>query len=180
MELSRFFEKYRPQKDWKLIPSEMVPLEIERWETYKKLITKRSRKYLKKDKAELKKYLVGNTFPLGEVYENNLDRLVELNPLFDKETRTFPLWNNIKIAVNSIGIDNERGKEIPTIKTAINEALRNMIEKLKSLDLAALDAEINKFDFRLEKARKDAIKIAISKKILLTHYPKPRDLYVVD
>ena len=178
MELSRFFEKFRPQKDWELIPSKMVPLEIERWETYKKLITKRSRKYLKKDKAELKKYLIGNTFPLGEVYENNPDRLIELNPLFDKETKSFPLWDKIKIAVNSIGVDNEKGKEIPTIKTAINEALRNMIEKLKSLDLETLDYEISKFDFRLEKARKDAIRNAISKKILLAHYPQPRDLYV--
>jgi hypothetical protein len=178
MELSRFFEKYRSQKSWKLIPSEMVPLEIERWETYKKLITKRSRKYLKKDKIELQKYLVGNTFPLSEVYENNPNRLVELNPLFDKEARIFPLWNEIKIAVNSIGVDNEKGKEIPTVKTAINEALRNMIEKLKSLDLEALDAEVTKFDFRLEKARRDIIRMAISKKIILPHYPQPKDIYV--
>lgn len=178
MELSRFFDKFRPQKDWKLMPSEMVPLEIERWETYKKLITKRSRKYLKKDKKELQKYLVGNTFPLAEVYENNPDRLVELNPLFDKTTRSFPLWENIKIAVDNIGIDNEKGKEIPTIKTAINEALRNMIDKLKSLDLKALDTEVLKFDIRLKKARNAAVGQAISKKIRLLKYPQPRDVYV--
>jgi len=127
MELSRFFNKFRPQKGWKLIPSEMVPLEIERWETYKKLITKRSRKYLKKDKIELQKYLFGNTFPLAEVYENNPDRLIEMNPLFDKNTRTFPLWEDIKITVDSIGIDTEKGKEIPTIKTAINETTSQII-----------------------------------------------------
>jgi hypothetical protein len=178
MELSRFFEKFRPQKDWELIPSKMIPLEIERWETYKKLITKRSRKYLKKDKNELKKFLIGNTCPLSEVYENNPNRIIELNPLFDKESRTIPLWEKIKISVDCIGIDNETGKEIPTIKTAINEALRNMIEKLKSLDAEALDSEVYKFDFRLEKARKDAIRVAITKKILLTHYPQPKDAYV--
>lgn len=179
MELSRFFEKFRPQKDWKLIPSEMIPLEIERWETYKKLITKRSRKYLKKDKSELQKYLVGNTFPLSEAYENNSNRLAELNPLFDKDTRSFPLWEKIKIAVNCIGEDNKKGKEIPTVKTAINEALRNMIEKLKSLDTSALDAEVVSFDYRLEKARKDAVRLAISKKILLPFYPQPKDVYNV-
>ncbi len=178
MELSRFFEKFRPQKDWKLIPSEMVPLEIERWETYKKLITKRSRKYLKKDKAELQKYLGGNTFPLGEVYENNPNRLAELNPLFDKDTKSFPYWEKIKIAVNCIGVDNEKGKEIPTIKTAINEALRNMIEALKLLDVDELDAEVSRFDYRLEKARKDAVRHVISKKILLPFYPQPKDIYV--
>jgi hypothetical protein len=178
MELSRFFEKYRPQKDWNLIPSEMLPLEIERWETYKKLITKRSRKYLKKDKTELQKFLIGNTFPLGEVYENNPDRVIELNPLFDKETKTFPLWEKIKIAVDSIGIDSGPEKEIPTVKTAINEALRAMIEKLKSLDVQELDAEVAQFDYRLEKARKDAVRQAISKKVKLPYYPKPRDAYV--
>jgi len=178
MELSRFFDKFRPQKDWKLIPSEMVPLEIERWETYKKLITKRSRKYLKKDKTELQKYLFGNTFPLAEVYENNTDRLIEMNPLFDKGTRTFPLWENIKIAVDSIGIDTEKGKEIPTVKTAINEALRNMIDALKALDLKTLDAEVLKFDLKLKKARAAVIGIALSKKIKITQYPQPRDMYV--
>jgi len=178
MELSRFFNKFRPQKGWKLIPSEMVPLEIERWETYKKLITKRSRKYLKKDKIELQKYLFGNTFPLAEVYENNPDRLIEMNPLFDKNTRTFPLWEDIKITVDSIGIDTEKGKEIPTIKTAINEALRNMIDALKSLDLKTLDAKVLKFDIELKKARAASIGWALSKKVNIMHYPMPRDIYV--
>ena len=104
--------------------------------------------------------------------------MIDFNPIFDKETKDFPLLSQIKISLYNIGIDNEKGKEIPTIKTAINEALRNMIGKLKSLDLEALDAEVTKFDFRLEKARKDAIRNAISKKILLPYYPQPKDIYV--
>jgi len=178
MELNRVFDRFKLQKGTQLLPSLMIPLEIERWELYKKEVTKRSRKYLKKDKAELQKLLIGNTFPLGDVYENNPNRLIDLNPMFDKETKTFPYWEKVKIAVDCISIDMEPGKEIPTVKTVINEALREMIEKLKSLDLQKLDEEIMAFDYKLEDARKDVIKIAISKKKLISYYPHPGDVYV--
>lgn len=178
MDLGRFFEKYKIKEGTNLKPSEAAELEIERWETYKKLITKRSRKYLKKDKKELQKYLLGNTFPLASVYESNSNRLIEMNPLFDVQTKTFPLWEKIKIAVDCIGIDIEDGKEIPTVKTVINEGLRDMINFLGSIDWTVEDQLIEAFDKKLEILRKNAITRAITKKILLINYPGPRDAYV--
>lgn len=178
MDLSRFFEKFKPKEGVKLLPSEAAELEVERWEIYKKLITKRSKKYLKKDKKELQKYLVGNTFPLSQVFENNQDRLIELNPLFDIDTRTFPLWSNIKLAVDNIGIDLDKDKEYPTVKTAINESLRNIIDFIKSRDWEKINDEVQRFDSRLEKARKGAISHVLAKKVLLNHYPTPKDIYV--
>lgn len=172
MDLKKYFEEFTFKSHEVLLPSIMIPLEIKRWEMYKRLISKRSYKYLVKDKKELQKYLRGNSFPLSRVYEGNFNRHINLNPTYDINNRLFPKWNQLKLAVNAIGIK----EDIITIKTCIKTALNDIIQELKELNIEFLDNQVRTFDKKLKKQRLYMEKNAIINKIILKNYPQPKDV----
>jgi len=166
---SKVFDKYKRTKNENTLPSNLIPLEIERWEKYRELVTKRDFKTLKRDKDQFIEYLKGDTLPMSRVYESNKHRTIELNPLFDKQNRTFPLWENISIVAHHIG----DSYEYTSARAGLRAAVKDLIETLKALDLNKLDREVKEFDRKLQNKRSFVTYKAIVSRRLLKHYPMP-------
>lgn len=180
MDLSRYFNQFREQKNESSLPSHLIPLEIDRWELYRKLVLKRSRKYLIKDKPEFIKYLIGNTLPMSRCFEDHSNRVVGLNPLFDEETSTFPYWERVNQAVRYIGSDVEPSKAEPSVKSELHRALNSYIKALKDLDVNELDSLVVKYESNLQGHRSKVAYKAIEGRRFLKEgeYPMPNERYI--
>jgi hypothetical protein len=173
IEFHKTFNQFKETANESKKPSVLIPREIFRWILYKKLVEQRTRKFLLKDKEYFLQYLIGDTLPMSRAYESHPNRCVELNPMYNLKTRTFPRWEKLAIAVNSIG----RDKKYPhgSVKFEIIRSLSELIYHLRHLNLKKLDEAVGEFDEKLKKARLSAIDNAIEEKVLLV-YPNPTDI----
>ena len=167
---SKLFSKYKRKQNENNLPSNLIPLEIERWELYRDLVTKRGFKTLSEDKKELLEYLVGDTFPMARAYESHPMRHVKLNPTYDYATKSFPLWENIYRIANCIGTSYEQ----VSVRAGLRAAIKDLIDFLKTLDLDKLDHEVKTYEKRLKGRRSAATYKAISGRRYLKNYPNPR------
>ncbi len=168
-DFSKYFNGFKRVEDESSfpMPSQLIPKEIERWELYQKLVAHRTNKYLIADKDQFIKYLNGDTLPLARVFEASQTRPKELNPMYDKINKIFPLWDAISRLVHLIGEDYKSY----TVKAGLISALKDYINFLKSLNLKELDDKVRKYDGQLHKKRKAIISAHIASKTKLKNYP---------
>jgi hypothetical protein len=168
-DFSKIFAKYKRQPREDTRPSNLIPLEIERWNKYRDLVSKRGFKALSEDKEEFINYLTGDTFPMARAYESHPLRNIKLNPTYDPATKSFPLWENIYKVAMRIGTSYDK----VSVRAGLRAAIKELVTFLESIDLNYEDSKVKKFESKLQSRRKFVSYQAIITKTYLKGYPQP-------